>query len=316
MKNDCNIVRDILPLFVEGMVSEDTSAYVNEHIKSCAECTSALKRLGQPGTVSINKSSGGDASALLSLRRKLVNMKIRTALFTAIFAVAVLVSAFSVLSAPNYFAYSGDLLDVIEGPGGLTIVFDEKVTDYSVNSARDADASVIYYHIDAWTSALDGLLPGRGARTLVIKAPSDAEYAAFYSQNNGMDDVLIYASENADISGGTRALPRLVLGYYALIIAIVFCALLAAAFIARKRPRARLCIERALIFPASYMLAHIIVMGFSTVSYAAARDFIMILAISVLLYSALLLAHSVYRIRKEINQISKPPAGRERARAA
>lgn len=38
MKNECNIVRDILPLYVEDMVSEETAKFVKEHLENCPEC--------------------------------------------------------------------------------------------------------------------------------------------------------------------------------------------------------------------------------------------------------------------------------------
>ncbi|MBQ2755397.1 MAG: zf-HC2 domain-containing protein, partial [Oscillospiraceae bacterium] len=45
MKNECSIVRDILPLYVEDMVSADTSAFVEEHLEKCAECREEWKNL-------------------------------------------------------------------------------------------------------------------------------------------------------------------------------------------------------------------------------------------------------------------------------
>ena len=39
MKNECYIVRDILPLYVEDMVSEETAKFVKEHLENCPECT-------------------------------------------------------------------------------------------------------------------------------------------------------------------------------------------------------------------------------------------------------------------------------------
>ena len=51
MKNECNIVRDILPLYVEDMVSADTSAFVEEHLEKCAECRAELEDMKRPGGV-------------------------------------------------------------------------------------------------------------------------------------------------------------------------------------------------------------------------------------------------------------------------
>ena len=45
MKNECNIIRDILPLYIEDMVSADTAAFVEEHLETCAECRANLENL-------------------------------------------------------------------------------------------------------------------------------------------------------------------------------------------------------------------------------------------------------------------------------
>ena len=45
MKNECSIIRDILPLYVENMVSEDTSEFVKEHLESCPACRAELEKL-------------------------------------------------------------------------------------------------------------------------------------------------------------------------------------------------------------------------------------------------------------------------------
>ena len=48
MKNECSIIRDILPLYVENMVSEDTSEFVKEHLESCPACRAELEKLREP----------------------------------------------------------------------------------------------------------------------------------------------------------------------------------------------------------------------------------------------------------------------------
>lgn len=46
MKNECSIIRDILPLYVENMVSEDTAEFVKEHLESCPVCRAELENCG------------------------------------------------------------------------------------------------------------------------------------------------------------------------------------------------------------------------------------------------------------------------------
>lgn len=37
-KISCNIIRDLLPLYVDEVVSQDTRAMMVEHLEQCAEC--------------------------------------------------------------------------------------------------------------------------------------------------------------------------------------------------------------------------------------------------------------------------------------
>lgn len=43
MKKSCSIIRDLLPNYIENLVSEETKEYVNSHIIRCEECKQILK---------------------------------------------------------------------------------------------------------------------------------------------------------------------------------------------------------------------------------------------------------------------------------
>ena len=45
MNAECNVVRDLLPLYVEELVSEETAQFVNAHLKDCPACQAALAEL-------------------------------------------------------------------------------------------------------------------------------------------------------------------------------------------------------------------------------------------------------------------------------
>ena len=45
MKTECSVVRDLLPLYMEDMVSAETAQYINEHLKNCNECQAELANL-------------------------------------------------------------------------------------------------------------------------------------------------------------------------------------------------------------------------------------------------------------------------------
>lgn len=43
-RGECNIIKDILPLYAEDMVSEDTKALVEEHLAHCPVCKRKFRR--------------------------------------------------------------------------------------------------------------------------------------------------------------------------------------------------------------------------------------------------------------------------------
>ncbi len=45
MKTECSIVQDLLPLYVEDMVNEETAQFVREHLSECTECRAEYEAL-------------------------------------------------------------------------------------------------------------------------------------------------------------------------------------------------------------------------------------------------------------------------------
>lgn len=45
MKNECKYIEDILPTYIENLTSEDTKAFVEEHLKTCEKCKKVLNNM-------------------------------------------------------------------------------------------------------------------------------------------------------------------------------------------------------------------------------------------------------------------------------
>lgn len=69
MRNECNIIRDLLPLYAEDMVSPDTADFVEAHLTNCAACRAELEALRQPGPIAPPSASPEDESFLDFMRR-------------------------------------------------------------------------------------------------------------------------------------------------------------------------------------------------------------------------------------------------------
>ena len=52
MKTECSVVRDLLPLYVEDMVSPETAHYVKSHLADCPECQAELANLKEGAELS------------------------------------------------------------------------------------------------------------------------------------------------------------------------------------------------------------------------------------------------------------------------
>ena len=44
MKTECSIVKDLLPLYIEDMVSPETAQFIDEHLQTCPECREELEK--------------------------------------------------------------------------------------------------------------------------------------------------------------------------------------------------------------------------------------------------------------------------------
>ena len=298
MKNECSIVRDLLPLYAESMVSPETASFMEEHLKDCEHCRKEYERLKAPCAV----PAQDDAAPLLMLQKKMAAKRLRTIVLTAVFAVALLVSAFAVLDAPVYLPYTEELLAVEPvGENGLQITFDPSVTDFNYTVYQDPDGGNFYYcDVEAWYSLWDRWFPGgEEQRTAVVFPAKPYPVTVMYCPNDGTESTCVYGEAG---EGGSIALPRLALGYYLILAVLALVVLFAAWLVAKGRPRQRVWIERIMLYPVSYLISHGIVVGFRAISYSLVRDFRLILFVSLLLYCGLLLAHSVWGLKKEIRE--------------
>ena len=103
MKNECSIVRDLLPLYAEGMLSEDSAAFVKEHLDTCEECR-ALSAGEEPSapTDADTEQRTGEVGVLRTLKKKLRKQTWCAIFITA--AVVLLVTLMLRLNSIDYLA--------------------------------------------------------------------------------------------------------------------------------------------------------------------------------------------------------------------
>lgn len=310
MKNECSIVCDLLPLYAEDMVSEDTAEFVKEHLGNCPTCRAELEKLRKPvQPVAAQHVSDIDAEPLKRLKKALLMEKVQAILCTAAVLLALMLSGLSFLTAPEYFAYSQELVTVTEGANGeATISFSSEITNYKLQRIADPADKQTVYHLEVWTCAWDRMFSKPGAQDVTVKPENGHElliyFTQFINQSSSNSAVCIYGEIEPD-SGGWMALPGLSMGYW-LAINIVLLVILGVIWLnLRKKEKPRRLVERLILIPIAYMLGHLCVLGFHTLSYSEWRDAQMILAIGILFYCAMLLALSIFYSRKELRDMRR-----------
>ena len=310
MKNECSIVCDLLPLYAEDMVSEDTAEFVKEHLGNCPTCRAELEKLRKPvQPVAAQHVPDIDAEPLKRLKKALLMEKVQAILCTAAVLLALMLSGLSFLTAPEYFAYSQELVTVTEGANGeATISFSSEITNYKLQRIADPADKQTVYHLEVWTCAWDRMFSKPGAQDVTVKPENGHElliyFTQFINQSSSNSAVCIYGEIEPD-SGGWMALPGLSMGYW-LAINIVLLVILGVIWLnLRKKEKPRRLVERLILIPIAYMLGHLCVLGFHTLSYSEWRDAQMILAIGVLFYCAMLLALSIFYSRKELRDMRR-----------
>jgi hypothetical protein len=98
MKNECSVVRDILPLYLENMVSEETAESIKEHLDVCPECAAEFETMKSGKTVAkIGEEVQSDLEAevlksIKNIRRKLRKKVLRVGSVIAAVIAAVLIT--------------------------------------------------------------------------------------------------------------------------------------------------------------------------------------------------------------------------------
>ena len=73
MKNECHIVRDLMPLYTEHMLSDESAAFVKAHLETCEECRAACGGEEKPPVTEAGTAQqrAGEAGVLRTLKKKL-----------------------------------------------------------------------------------------------------------------------------------------------------------------------------------------------------------------------------------------------------
>lgn len=292
MKITCNVIRDILPLYYERMLSEDSNALLEEHVEQCQECKACLDEMKTFDKIPKDTNT----SPLQKIKSKLRKKKIQISLLSIMLSAIIILATIAFLTSPEYLPYSEETVSISEiGNGSVLAAFSDEVGGYDIDYYRMDGYSGYIYNITSWNSIWNKNVRKGSVNNTVLNPNGEEVTAVYYYQTDGSEDVLIYGTD-INPTGGIITLPRYVLSFYFLmaIALTLICGFIMLIF--RKNKKVFNFLLKVLFLPVSYLLGHIITKGINPSSYLVIRDFYMIVLIMIPSYLAFLIA---------INLISK-----------
>lgn len=306
MKLGCDVIRDLLPLYAEDMVSSDTRALVEEHLGECPKCKTELEDMKQPEQFPPDTNT----APLRKIQKKLLTKRIFTAVISVLVTMVIAVTTIAYLSTPNYLPYSSDTVSVSEtDDGALYLKFSDDVSGYDINKYALGNGTGFEYRITVWNSTWSNIFSKSGPETVVLNPNQENVVSVYYYQASmnkvsgpfgHVGDILIYG-QDLNPGGGSVTLPRLFLAYYVLLAILTLGVLAMLYLVFRKNESTRSKLEKLIFLPVSYLLGHLCIRGLTTTSYSANRNFFVIILVMLPMYGIFLLGAHYFKKYKQRN---------------
>lgn len=267
--NNCEIIKDLLPLYKEEVLSEESKTFVEDHLKSCPKCKNLL-------TDEIDLKN--ENTKPLDFVEKRIKKESRYFTLAVLALIgSILIFIISYLNTPRHFDYEKDLYKVYKNDDTYTVEFSKKVSGIDYTDTEDA------IYLDAYTTKYDEIFnKERPRKSLTFH--KDKLKTVLYQNHESMPKMVIGAGEVRQ-----TLLPRLFLGFYARLSIIAFVGLGLLIFLIEKirKKSLSLPIKTLLIGgPLALFLAIIGVKGLNTSTYYPMTDFkyIAFLALGIYLF--------------------------------
>ena len=177
MKIPCDIIRDILPLYAEDMVSNATKNMVEEHLTDCEACSAELENLRKPAKMPAEISTDSFKRVGDAIRRR----RILAVMAVFLFIATVIVGGALMLDATIYLSAGEAVEDIYVDSDGVKILWDDQVIGTSAKVDTEDPGN---YAVTAWTNLYKILFPTARVPYEQLSAEiktqiSQEQYAAF-----------------------------------------------------------------------------------------------------------------------------------------
>ncbi len=303
---DCGIVKDLLPLVAENMASEESTAFVEKHLETCADCKKAFEEMKAPVRTE-------PAAPLKTVKRTVKRRGWLIAGLIACLVAALLVGVFARLTKPIVIHSADEAFidmqikpEVSGNDPDAQVLYLTRSEWVRVDIERsfshqgasgeqsEPDADSCEVSVRAYTTLWDQMLTKHDTWAGLGILLTDDVDAVFFEPYNNTDREALYVREGYT-PDAAFALPRLVMNYY-FAIALVATVILFVPWLVlllTKKQKARRIFGILLLIPLCGMLAFLFA-GFPATTIEPIRDTVFVLVIAALLFGAGLCGRALF----------------------
>lgn len=319
MKLPCAVTRDLLPLYAENMVEQETKVLIEEHLNECGDCKKKLSEMDVPTENPIDT-----VTPLQNLKKQIRKKRLYAAALAALMVFVGVYTHFFRAMDIQLIPWQDGLIEIVgvktyqpedadvDGRDTETGEFVPPSPTTAPYTAKHTEEGLVL-NVNSIVNGFEehNVVDDDGTHTLFIQAirtnrHSDNLAQSYYESTIfPVPDRLIYGLQQPQtllwgtpMEGGVEILPRLALAYYLLIAfaAAGVCGLIWG--ILRKWKNS--WIVRQLFFaPISYILSHLLLKGIKTTSFFMERDFLSILLAALAIYALFTMVWQVFLTRKK-----------------
>ena len=310
MKLPCAVTRDLLPLYAENMVEQETKILIEEHLSECDDCRKKLSEMKTP-----TENPMDTVKPLRDLKKQIRKKRLYAAALAALIVFVGVYTHFYRTMAIQLIPWQDGLIEIVGvktyRPEDASVDERDTETDESVNPSQAATPYTATFTNEGLVLNVNSIVNGfqehivvddDGTHTLFIQAISTNQHSDNLAQSYyestifPVPDRLIYGLQQPQtllwgtpMEGGSEILPRLTLAYY-LMIALVVAGVYGLIWGILRNWKYSWILRQLFFAPVSYILSHILLKGMKTTSFFMERDFLSILLVALAIYALLTIA--------------------------
>lgn len=276
----CKVIEDLIPLYIEELLSKDSKTLVESHLTECEDCRAYLEEFKEMEVLPIET----DIRPLEKIQRSIQKKKWYAIGLSILLTLLIATLSVIYLTAPEYILYSEDVVRIEKTETGLTIVeFNEEVAGYDLERRESNSGDESVFHLTTWKTKWSEWTDSDKVAPIVLNSSGDVVRAVYYYEPSGANDRLIFGV-NEYPNGGIMTLPRLSLNYLSIGALVLLVIGLGVLWLVRSKTLYFDRILKMTLLPATYLIAQFVVTGWSATTYSAIRDFSAILLVGILIY--------------------------------